>query len=110
MKIYSRPRQIDVDNGGDIAVACCQCGEYNTLGTWVGLKCWEPMTIAGIHDRQGFILNKFERDSELLNRYGLTPKEIEALCNKPASNVTGLASDGFSLRFRAREEGVRFPA
>ncbi len=60
LTMYCRPKDTDMAVREDQSVDCSQCGEIHELDTWVCLRCWEPMTIAAIHDREGF-LPKTER-------------------------------------------------
>ncbi len=59
--IYSRPKQKDLDACEDEEITCRDCGSQFRLGTWWCLHCWEPMTVAGIGDRQSFLADSFER-------------------------------------------------
>ena len=74
--IYSRPKPKQLEACTTEEVACRNCGSQFRLGTWWCLSCWEPMTIAGINDRQSFLADDTERRRELKDRYGLSPAEV----------------------------------
>ena len=99
--VYSRPKQKQLDACETEEVTCRSCGAQFRLGTWWCLSCWEPMTIAGINDRQSFLANDHERRRELKDRYGLTPAEFEELREQPGSSIANL-----TVWSREREPGV----
>ncbi len=90
LTIYSRPRQEHLDACEDENVTCRDCGPQYRLGTWWCVRCWEPVTVAGIADRQTFLADVFERHREVRERYGLMPAAFEKFREMPGSTVSGL--------------------
>ncbi len=90
LTLYTRPKQQHVDACDDEEVTCRNCGAQFRLGSWWCLRCWEPMTVAGIADRQTFLADDFERHRELRERYGLTAAEFEACREMPGSTFSRL--------------------
>ncbi len=86
---------------------CSQCGTHHELDSWVCHRCWDPITVAGIHDRQTYI-HKDERKNELWDRYGLSATDVGGLRVTPGSNILGLNSEVFNMWTRDRPSGSRF--
>ena len=57
---------------------------------WWCLGCWEPLTWAGVNDRQGFLVDNAERHRELSDRYGLRPREFYDIMKDPGSMANPL--------------------
>ena len=66
------------------------CGAEGARGLWYCLNCWEPITWAGVQDRQGFLKDDTARINELRYRYGLSSSESQKILDAPGHAVNPL--------------------
>ncbi len=72
-------------------MTCSKCRREYVNGTqWCYNHCWVPLTWLGVHQRFMCIVDKRQRDEELLGVYGLTPKMLQAKHNELGSTINSL--------------------
>jgi hypothetical protein len=106
--MYSRPRVIDTNAMEGPSLKCLDCGKPHNRGCWWCLLCWEPITWAGVADRQSYLRDDRERIRVLSERYTLTMREFDVIMRTPGSAINTLPPWRVA-RERGAEPAIRSP-
>ena len=106
--LYSRPTQEQLNCASGTDLHCLDCGTIHRRGCYRCFGCWEALTWAGVHDRQGFVLDADERKRELRLCYGLTPLQFHNIVELAGHAINTLPS-ARNARPADEEETLMFP-